>query len=84
MFENWAEELYDSTFSEMFDTLVAEFENKEITIEEIKVSLVEHQQVLLISFHEGEARSAYCNAMVDAHQYVLSLINKGKIQVKAS
>lgn len=82
MFENWAEELYDSTFSEMFDALVSEFENGEITIEELKTNLAEQQQILLNSFHEGETKSAYCNAMVDAHQYVLSLVEKGKIKQK--
>ncbi len=79
MIENWAEELYDSTFSDMYDTLVAEFKNNEITVEEIKTNLAEQQQILLNSFNEGEAKSAYCNAMVDAHQFVLSLIQKGKI-----
>ncbi len=79
MIENWAEELYDSTFSDMYDTLVAEFKNDEITVEEIKTNLAEQQQILLNSFNEGEAKSAYCNAMVDAHQFVLSLIEKGKI-----
>ncbi len=79
MFENWAEELYESTFSEMFDTLIAEFKNGEITISTLKTNLAEQQQILLNSFHEGEAKSAYCNAIVDAHQYALSLIEQGKI-----
>ena len=31
MFESWAENLYDETFSDMFDALVAEYKNGEIT-----------------------------------------------------
>ena len=30
MFESWAETLYDETFSDMFDALVAEYKNGEI------------------------------------------------------
>lgn len=80
MFDNWAEELYDSTFSDMFDALVAEYKSGELTVEQLRVNLSEQQQVLLNAFNEGEVKSAYCNAMVDAHQYVLSLITQGKIQ----
>lgn len=79
MFENWAEELYESTFNETFDALVLEYKNGEITTEQLKINLSEQQQILLNAFNEGEVKSAYCNAMVDAHQYVLSLINNGKI-----
>mgnify|MGYP001011762785 CR=1 FL=1 len=31
MFETWAENLYDETFSDVFDALVAEYKNGEIT-----------------------------------------------------
>ena len=79
MLENWAEELYDETFSDMFDALVAEYKNGELSIEQLKTNIAEQQQILLNSFTEGEVRSTYCNAMVDAHQYVLALINNGKI-----
>ena len=37
MFESWAETLYDETFSDMFDALVAEYKNGEITVEQLKV-----------------------------------------------
>lgn len=80
MFDNWAEDLYDSTFSDMFDALVAEYKNGELTVDQLKINLAEQQQILLNAFNEGEVKSAYCNAMVDAHQYVLSLIAQGKIQ----
>ena len=32
MFETWAENLYDETFSDVFDALVAEYKNGEITV----------------------------------------------------
>lgn len=79
MFENWAEDLYQSTFSDMYDALVDEYKKGELTIEQLNINLGEQQQILLNAFNEGEAKSAYCNAMVDAHQYVLSLIKQGKI-----
>ena len=47
MFESWAENLYDETFSDMFDALVAEYKNGEITVEQLKINLAEQQQILL-------------------------------------
>ena len=79
MFETWAENLYDETFSDVFDALVAEYKNGEISVEQLKINRAEQQQILLNAFTEGEVKSTYCNAMVDAHQYVLALINNGKI-----
>ena len=55
MFETWAENLYDETFSDVFDALVAEYKNGEISVEQLKINLAEQ------------------------HQYVLALINNGKI-----
>ena len=79
MLENWAEELYDETFSDMFDALVAEYKNGELSIEQLKTNIAEQQQILLNAFTEGEVKSAYCTAVVDAHQYVLALVNNGKL-----
>lgn len=79
MFDSWAEDLYSSTFDDIFDALVEEYRTGKITVEELETNTAEQQQILLNAFYEGEAKSAYCNAMVDAHQYVLSLIKKGKI-----
>ena len=56
MFESWAETLYDETFSDMFDALVAEYKNGEITVEQLKVNLAEQQQILLNAFTEGEVK----------------------------
>lgn len=79
MFENWAEDLYDSTFSDIFDALVLDYKSGKLSVSDLETNIAEQQQILLNAFYEGEAKSAYCNAMVDAHQYVLSLINSGKI-----
>ncbi len=79
MLENWAEDLYESTFSDMYDALVAEYKEGNLTVEQLQINLAEQQQILLNAFNEGEVKSAYCNAVVDAHQFALSLINQGKI-----
>lgn len=79
MLDNWAEELYEKTFSDMYDALVTEYKEGSLTVEQLKVNLAEQQQILLNAFNEGEVKSAYCNAVVDAHQFALSLINQGKI-----
>ncbi|WP_022819127.1 hypothetical protein [Fusobacterium russii] len=79
MLENWAEELYETTFSDMYDALIAEYKEGNLTVEQLKINLAEQQQILLNAFNEGEVKSAYCNAVVDAHQFALSLINQGKI-----
>ncbi|MBR8700342.1 hypothetical protein IX317_000130 [Fusobacterium sp. DD29] len=81
-FDSWEENLYDSTFDTMFDALSEQYKNGEITVEELKRNIEEQQQVLLNAFFEGETKSAYCNAVVDAHQFVLALINKGKLKVE--
>lgn len=79
MLDNWAEELYEKTFSDMYDALVAEYKEGSLTVEQLRTNLAEQQQILLNAFNEGEVKSAYCNAVVDAHQFALSLINQGKI-----
>lgn len=80
--ETWEEDLYDATFDNIYEALVEEYKSGTLTIEELKRNIAEQQQVLLNAFFEGETKSAYCNAVVDAHQFVLSLINKGKITVE--
>ena len=81
-FETWEESLYDSTFETIFDALVDEYKKGEITMEELKRNAEEQQQVLLNAFFEGETKSVYCNAVVDAHQFVRSLITQGKLTVE--
>ena len=82
IFETWEENLYDSTFDTVFEALVAEYKNGQITLEELKTNSEEQQQVLLNAFFEGETKSAYCNAVVDAHQYVIAMVNQGKLTVE--
>lgn len=79
MFEDWQENLYDSTFDSIFHALIEQYKSGELDVEELKTNIAEQQQILLNAFNEGEAKSTYCNAMVDAHQFVLSLITTGKI-----
>ena len=80
--ETWEEDLYDATFDNIYEALVEEYKSGMLTVEELKRNIAEQQQVLLNAFFEGETKSAYCNAVIDAHQFVLSLINKGKITVE--
>ena len=80
--ETWEEDLYDATLDNIYEALVEEYKSGMLTVEELKRNIAEQQQVLLNAFFEGETKSAYCNAVVDAHQFVLSLINKGKITVE--
>lgn len=80
--ETWEEDLYDATFDNIYEALVEEYKSGTLTVEELKRNIAEQQQVLLNAFFEGETKSAYCNAVVDAHQFVLSMINKGKITVE--
>ena len=78
----WEEDLFDASFDNIYEALVEEYKSGMLTVEELKRNIAEQQQVLLNSFFEGETKSAYCNAVVDAHQFVLSMINKGKITVE--
>ncbi len=82
VFETWEENLYDSTFNTVYDALVDEYKKGLITVEELKTNIEEQQQILLNAFFEGEAKSAYCNAVVDAHQFVLAMIKQGKLTVE--
>ncbi|WP_294703674.1 hypothetical protein [uncultured Fusobacterium sp.] len=82
VFETWEENLYDSTFSTVYDALVDEYKNGLITVEELKTNIEEQQQVLLNAFFEGETKAAYCNAVVDAHQFVLAMIKQGKLTIE--
>ncbi len=82
VFETWEENLYDSTFSTVYDALVDEYKNGLITVEELKTNIEEQQQVLLNAFFEGETKAAYCNAVVDAHQFVLAMIKQGKLIIE--
>ena len=79
--ENWEEQMYDSTFDTIYEALIEEYKRGDLTIEELDRNIAE-QQILLNAFFEGETKSVYCNAVVDAHQFVRSLIIQGKLTVE--
>jgi len=80
-FENWEENLYNKTFDDIYESLLIQYKSGEATIEDLERNTQEQQQILLNTFHEGASKSAYHNAVVDAHQYILSLIRNGKINI---
>ena len=75
-FGNIAEQIYQETFDKMFDALTVEYKRGEITLETLEMNVEEQQQVLLNGMFEGETKFAYTNAIVDAHQFVISRIKK--------
>lgn len=81
-FGNIAEQVYQETFDKMFDALTAEYKKGEITLETLEMNVEEQQQVLLNGMFEGETKFAYTNAIVDAHQFVISRIKNGTLVVE--
>lgn len=82
-FENIAEEVYQETFDKMFDALVEEYKRGEIDLETLEANADEQSQVLLNGMFEGETKFAYTNAIVDAHQFVISKVKNGTLVVEA-
>lgn len=81
-FENIAEQVYQETFDKMFDALVEEYKRGEIDLETLEANAEEQSQVLLNGMFEGETKFAYTNAIVDAHQFVISRIKNGTLVVE--
>lgn len=81
-FENIAEQVYQETFDKMFDTLVEEYKRGEIDLETLEANADEQSQVLLNGMFEGETKFAYTNAIVDAHQFVISKVKNGTLVVE--
>ena len=81
-FGNIAEQIYQETFDKMFDALTVEYKRGEITLETLEMNVEEQQQVLLNGMFEGETKFAYTNAIVDAHQFVISRIKNGTLVVE--
>ena len=79
-FNDVTEDIYDTTFDNMYDTLVDQYMSGELTISTLERNIKEQQMVYMNAFYEGETKSAYHNAVIDAHQYVLSMIQNGKIK----
>ena len=82
-FDNIAEEVYQETFDRMFDALADEYRRGEIDLETLEMNVEEQQQILLNGMFEGETKFAYTNAIVDAHQFVISRIKNGTLVVEA-
>lgn len=81
-FDNIAEQVYQETFDKMFDALIEEYKKGEIDLETLEMNVEEQQQVLLNGMFEGETKFAYTNAIVDAHQFVISKIKNGTLTVE--
>lgn len=75
-----SEVVYQETFDKMYDSLVAEYKNGEIDLETLERNEEEQQKVLMNGLYEGETKFAHTNAIVDAHQFVITLIKNGKIK----
>ncbi len=82
-FENIAEQVYQETFDKMFDALVEEYKRGERDLETLEANADEQSQVLLNGMFEGETKFAYTNAIVDAHQFVISKVKNGTLVVEA-
>ena len=82
-FENIAEQVYQETYDKMFDALVEEYKRGEIDLETLEANADEQSQVLLNGMFEGETKFAYTNAIVDAHQFVISKVKNGTLVVEA-
>ena len=81
-FENMAEQVYQETFDKRFDALVEEYKRGEIDLETLEANADEQSQVLLNGMFEGETKFAYTNAIVDAHQFVISKVKNGTLVVE--
>lgn len=75
-----SEVVYQETFDKMYDSLVAEYKNGEIDLETLERNEEEQQKILMNGLYEGETKFAHTNAIVDAHQFVITLIKNGKIK----
>ncbi len=74
-----SELVYQETFDKMYDSLVAEYKAGEIDLDTLERNEEEQQKVLMNGLFEGETKFAYTNAIVDAHQFVITMIKQGKL-----
>ena len=74
-----AELVYQEEFDRMYDSLVAEYKNGEIDLETLEKNEEEQQKVLMNGLYEGETKFAHTNAIVDEHQFVITMIKTGKL-----
>lgn len=72
----WEEHLYDTTFDATFDSLIEQYNEGKLPLEELEMNISEQYLIMLNSSTEGAARFQYCSAMADAHEYALAVIKK--------
>lgn len=72
-------DIYQETFDQMYDALVAEYKAGEIDVPTLETNLEEQQKVLMNGLYEGETKFSYTNGIVDAYQFVLTMIKTGKL-----
>lgn len=75
-------DIYQETFDQTYDALVEEYKNGEIDFETLEMNLEEQQKVLMNGLYEGETKFSYTNGLVDAHQFVLTMIRNGKLTLE--
>ncbi|MGL5051899.1 MAG: hypothetical protein ACRC0V_01480 [Fusobacteriaceae bacterium] len=75
----WEEHLYDTTFNATFESLIQQYKDGKLPLEELEMNISEQQVIMLNASTEGAVRFQYCSAMIDAHQYALALIKKNNI-----
>jgi hypothetical protein len=78
-FKDWEQDLYDRTFGEMYDALIAQYKAGLISESELERNIREHRQIIVNSCHEGERKQIHDSAVLDAHEFALSLIRQGKL-----
>lgn len=76
-FDKIEETIYNETFETMYNALLIDHKDGGLTLEELERNIEEQQQIMLNALYEGETKFAYTSAVVDAHQYALSMIKKG-------
>jgi len=77
-------DIYQETFDQTYDALVEEYKNGEIDFETLEMNLEEQQKVLMNGLYEGETKFSYTSGLVDAHQFVLTMIRKGKLVLETN
>ncbi|MGL4392686.1 MAG: hypothetical protein ACRCSK_04580 [Fusobacteriaceae bacterium] len=75
-FDNWEQEVYDSTFDSLFDSLIQEYKSGTLTIEQLEMNINEQYTILKNCSTAGAVLFQQCSAQLDAHQFALAYIKK--------
>lgn len=78
----WEEQIYSSVFDDTFDSLMDEYDRGVLTLDILEINVQEHYQIMENSSSAGAGRFQFCAAMVDAHQYALSLLRTRESEVE--